>query len=150
MNTLFPIKSAFPEGFTYTPDFLTQEEEIKLNEQIQKIELHTFTLQGFTANRKVASFGYDYCFENGRHTKGKEIPVIFNSLIEKVSNNVSIKPTDFAELLVTEYPVGSVINWHGDAAPFDLISGISLMADCNFRLRPHEKTKPGICNFLSC
>jgi alkylated DNA repair dioxygenase AlkB len=34
-----------------------------------------------------------------------------------------------------------VINWHRDAPPFDIIAGISLLSDCIFRLRPHDKTK---------
>jgi alkylated DNA repair dioxygenase AlkB len=46
-----------------------------------------------------------------------------------------------AELLVTEYPPGSVINWHRDAPPFDLIAGISLSSDCTFKLRPHAEEK---------
>jgi alkylated DNA repair dioxygenase AlkB len=46
---------------------------------------------------------------------------------------------DFAELLVTEYP--SVINWHRDAPPFDIIVGISLLTDCTFRFRPHDKAR---------
>ncbi len=34
-----------------------------------------------------------------------------------------------------------MINWHRDAPPFDIIAGISLMSDCNFRLRPQDKAK---------
>jgi alkylated DNA repair dioxygenase AlkB len=54
-----------------------------------------------------------------------------------------------AELLVTEYPPGSVINWHRDAPPFDVIAGISLSADCTFKLRPHEKEKQNRKSILS-
>lgn len=42
---------------------------------------------------------------------------------------------------MTEYSPGTVINWHRDAPPFDLIAGISIRGDCKFRLRPHDKTK---------
>jgi len=112
-----------------------------LVDEISKMELHPFTFQGFKANRKVASFGYDYSFENGSLSKGKDIPQIFEFLIEKVGEYTSIKKDDFAELLVTEYPEKSVINWHRDAPPFDVIAGISLMADCTFRLRPFDKAK---------
>jgi len=149
MNTLFPIGPVFPEGFAYTSGFLTQDEESELYDQIQKLDLHEFTFQGFTANRKVASFGFDYSFENASLTKGKEIPPLFNFLINKVSKHLSIAPADFAELLVIEYPVGSVINWHRDAAPFDLIAGISLMSDCTFRLRPHDKAKQNRASVIS-
>jgi alkylated DNA repair dioxygenase AlkB len=141
MNTLFPIEPAYPDGFAYTPDFITKDEEMGLYEEIQKIELHNFNFQGFKANRKVASFGYDYSFDNGSITKGKNIPTVFDFLIRRVSLHLSIEPTAFAELLVTEYPVGSVINWHRDAPPFDIIAGISLISDCNFRLRPQYKAK---------
>ena len=141
MNTLFPIEPAYPEGFLYVPEFISEDEETILLKEISKVELHNFNFQGFQANRKVASFGYDYSFDNGNLTRGYEIPSTFNSLIEKVSRSVNIKPVEFAELLVTEYPPGAVINWHRDAPPFDIIAGISLMEDCNFRLRPNDKAK---------
>ncbi len=64
MRMLFPIEPAFPEGFSYSPDFLTQDEEMDLYNEIKIIELHNFNFHGFKANRKVASFGYDYSFDN--------------------------------------------------------------------------------------
>lgn len=131
----------FPEGFSYTPDFLNEAEETQLHQEILKTELGTFNFRGFEAKRKVASFGFDYHFEEMTLSKGKEIPQAFDPLIEKVASFLSIQKKNFAELLITEYPVGAVINWHRDAFPFDVIAGISLCADCTFRLRPHEKTK---------
>ncbi len=126
------------------PDFITEFEEIKFNENIQKLELHNFNFRGYTANRKVVSFGYDYSFENRILTKGTAIPSTFDFLLEKVSRQIDIAPADFAELLVIEYPPGAVINWHLDAPPFDLICGISLMCDCTFRLRPHDKANQNL------
>jgi alkylated DNA repair dioxygenase AlkB len=141
MNTLFDTESSFPPGFFYFPDFLTVEESAYLYEEISKIELHTFTFQGYKAKRNVASFGYDYNFENKSLVKGREIPKNFNALIEKVAKHLSVPKEDFVELLITQYPVGSVINWHRDAFPFDIIAGISLQSDSIFRLRPQDKTK---------
>src|SRR4028118_650968 len=112
MSTLFPVEFAYPEGFFYSPDFLTENEELKLYKEITKIDLHSFNFQGYEAKRKVASFGYDYRFENGRLTKGKSIPPTFDFLIEKVSKHLSVSQGEFAELLVPESPVGSVITWH--------------------------------------
>ncbi len=143
MNTLFPLEPIYPEGFSYQENFLTVEEERTLSQQVADIELHQFDFQGYKANRKVASFGYDYSFDNGRLSKGKEIPAAFESLVSKVSTSLAIDREKFSELLITEYPVGSVINWHRDAPPFDIIAGISLMADCTFRLRPQDKSKQG-------
>ena len=141
MNTLFPLSHFYPEGFTYKDEFLLREEEAELLQIISAIELHHFNFQGFTANRKVASFGYDYRFDNTGLAKGKPIPPAFDFLIDKISAYTTIPYKDFAELLVTEYPPGAVINWHRDAAPFDIIAGVSLCADCNFRMRPYNKEK---------
>lgn len=141
MNTLFPLEDAYPKGFIYQPDFLNIDEEELLIEQIQQIKLENFVFQGYTANRRVASFGYDYSFEKGALVKGKEIPAGFNFLIEKVAEKTSIPAKKFAELLIIEYPMGTVINWHRDAPPFDLIAGISLSSDCTYRLRPLDKAK---------
>lgn len=141
MNTLFPLDNNWPEGFQYVDNFISIKEENELIEAIRKNELHSFSFQGFEAKRKVASFGYDWSFDKRSLSKGKEIPVIFHPLINKAASFLSVSSQAFAELLLTEYPPGSVINWHRDAAPFDIIAGISLLSDCTFRLRPHDKTK---------
>jgi alkylated DNA repair dioxygenase AlkB len=141
MQTLFPVEPVLPAGFQYFPDFLTVAEEVQLLSELKNIELHIFNFQGFEAKRKVASFGYDYSFDRRSLSKGKDIPASFNWLIKNVSEKIGLDPNLVAELLVTEYPPGSVINWHRDAPPFNLIAGISLLTDCNFRLRPQEKEK---------
>jgi len=141
LTELFPISLKLPEGFTYRENFLTPEEEQLLLQTVRGIEVTPMIFQGYEAKRKVASFGYDYSFDTRKLTKGKDIPQDLGWLIEKVARYLSISPGDVAELLVTEYPVGSVINWHRDAPPFDVIVGISLLSDCIFRLRPHDKEK---------
>jgi alkylated DNA repair dioxygenase AlkB len=148
MDTLFPMQF-FPPGFTYIPDFLTSSEAQSLYNTISKIELHTFSFQGFEAKRQVASFGHDYNFDQKSISAGQEIPVVFKPIIKKVADHLQINPEDFQELLLTEYPIGSVINWHRDAFPFDVIVGISLCADCIFRLRPHDKNKRGKGSVIS-
>jgi len=149
MSTLFPIHEIYPAGFSYIPEFIGHDEELSLIREIEKIPLHTFKFHGYEARRKVASFGYDYSFDSNRLTEGKKIPRAFHPLIEKVALHLKIAATDFAEVLLTEYPPGSVINWHRDAHPFDIIAGISLLSDCTFRLRPYEKEKQGRGSVLS-
>src|SRR5438067_6383922 len=114
MATLFPLEPVYPEGFFYYPDFLTEEEETTLCREISKLELHNLDYHGYKASRKIISFGYDYNFENNKLTKGKDIPAVFDFVIEKVAKHLSITLNKFAELLITEYPVGAVINWHRD------------------------------------
>jgi alkylated DNA repair dioxygenase AlkB len=140
-NGLFPKDSFMPRGFQYVEDFITAEEERGLLRALEDIPLHTFVFQGFEAKRKVESFGYDYSFDNRQLSKGKEIPDSFRWLISRVADFVKVEPGRIQELLLTEYPIGAVINWHRDAFPFELIAGISLAADCLFKLRPHEKEK---------
>src|SRR5688572_14245159 len=147
MLTLFP--PLYPEGFNYTEGFITEDEEKLLLKIISGIALHTFNFQGFEAKRKVATFGYDWNFSTRVLSKGLEMPAGLKFIIDKVAQHLSIDSADFAELLITEYPVGSVINWHRDAPPFDLIAGISLMSNCVFRLRPHDKAKQGRGSIIS-
>jgi alkylated DNA repair dioxygenase AlkB len=128
-----------PEGFEYYPDFLSEQEENDLLNIISAYELETFVFQGYTAKRKVASFGFNYSFDNRKLSEGRPVPEEFRFLIAKAAGAVHLSPDHFEELLITEYPEGSVINWHRDAPPFDLIAGISLLSDCRFRLRPQSK-----------
>lgn len=141
MTTLFPVEPAFPKGFQYHPYFISDAEEQQLLSWIKNIPLHTFLFQGYEAKRRVASFGYDYSFDKRNLTKGKAIPSEFVPLIQKTSEFLKLGENEIAELLITEYPVGAVINWHRDSPPFDLIAGISLAGDCQFKLRPHDKEK---------
>jgi alkylated DNA repair dioxygenase AlkB len=141
MHTLFDIEPAYPPGFQYMENFLSEQEEETLLKVINGVSLHSFRFQGYEAKRRVASFGRDWNFEKRELTKGRDIPESFQWLVERVGQKLAIPANDFVELLITEYPVGSVINWHRDAPPFELIAGVSLQADCTFKLRPYEKDK---------
>ena len=149
MQSLFPLEPILPEGFAYYPDFLTGKEEEDLCTEIKNTPLHIFHFQGYEAKRKVASFGYDWSFENRTLSKGEPMPQAFDWLLNKVSKHLSIKKEDMAELLLTEYPVGAVINWHRDAPPFDVIVGISLLSNCVFRFRPHDNAKQNRNSIIS-
>jgi alkylated DNA repair dioxygenase AlkB len=150
MELLFKIpEPKFPGGFMYHPEFINEQEELDLLKYISTIPLHSFNFHGFEAKRRVASFGFDYNFEKRSLTEGKPIPNVFDPLISKVANKLHMAAGDFAELLVTQYPIGAVINWHRDAFPFEVIAGISLCSNCNFRLRPHDQEKQKRSSLLS-
>ena len=140
MATLFPTEFFLPDGFQYIPEFITEKEEQDLLKLISTIDLRIFIFRGFEAKRKSASFGADYHFDSRQLTPGAAIPLGFQPLIGKVTNHLSLQK-EIGELLVLEYPEGAVINWHRDAPPFDVIVGISLLSDCTFLLRPHDKAK---------
>ncbi|MES2703639.1 MAG: alpha-ketoglutarate-dependent dioxygenase AlkB [Bacteroidota bacterium] len=135
------MQPGYPDGFSYSADFITAGEEQQLLEAIADTELHALNFRGFTAKRRVASYGYDYNFDERAISKGTPIPQSFHFLVEQVAAHVNIPASRFAELLLTHYPQGSVINWHRDAPPFGLVAGISLLSDCTFRFRPYAKAK---------
>ncbi|MBC7426876.1 MAG: hypothetical protein H7321_10105 [Bacteroidia bacterium] len=139
MNTLFPLETFLPEGFKYYEDFLTVEEEKLLCRIISTLELKPLIFQGFEAKRKIAGFGVEYHFNSRSISAGNQIPEKFDFLLNKVSKISGISSADLAKMLITEYPPGSVINWHRDGPPFETIIGISLLSDCIFKMRPYDK-----------
>jgi alkylated DNA repair dioxygenase AlkB len=142
MHTLFP-NELYPPGFELSFDFITRDEERFLCERIRQTELHTFMFHGFEAKRRVASFGHDYSFDQRKLAQGRPVPPEFGFLTERIALKLGIAASELEELLITEYPVGAVINWHRDAPPFDIITGVSLASDCTFRLRPYDKSIRG-------
>jgi alkylated DNA repair dioxygenase AlkB len=124
MNTLFPIGPELPVGFLYHPNFISVKEEELLIEACRNSSPHPMIFQGYTALRKVKSFGFDYNFDSRQISPGESIPQAFDFIVDKVADFTGIAKKLWAELLVTEYPPGSVINWHRDAPPFDVIVGI--------------------------
>lgn len=139
MNTLFDIGPVLPQGFTYFPSFITAEEEKFLLETIASLDLQPMKFHEYEAKRKVISFGSGWSFTGQCLKAGNPIPQEFQFLVEKIAQQLAIPTGRIAQFLVTEYPPGSVINWHRDAPPFDIVAGVSLLNDCIFKLRPHQK-----------
>ncbi len=141
MSTLFDLEPVLPQGFAYHPNFISVEEEEQLLQFISSINMETMKFHQYEAKRKVAGFGQGWSFTEQQIKEGTEIPPAFEFIKERIAKKLSIDANQFVQLLVTEYPVGAVINWHRDAPPFDIVAGVSLLADCTFKLRPHEKEK---------
>jgi len=141
MNTLFDIGPVLPAGFTYSPGFITEAEEIQLIKAIEQFDLQNMKFHEYEAKRKVISFGRGWSFTEQQLKQGNPIPGEFNFLVERIASHLQIPTASIAQFLITEYPVGSVINWHRDAPPLETIVGVSLLSDCIFKLRPHDKEK---------
>jgi alkylated DNA repair dioxygenase AlkB len=139
MNTLFDISPVLPPGFDYYPGFITEAEEADLVNVIEQFDLQTMKFHEYEAKRKVISFGLGWSFTEQKLKQGNVIPVQFDFLVDRIAQQLSIPTELIAQFLITEYPVGSVINWHRDAPPFDIIAGVSLLTDCSFKLRPQDK-----------
>ena len=141
MNTLFDIAPVLPPGFSYYPGFISGVEENLLLEAIKALELNPMKFHQYEAKRKVISFGRGWSFTEQQLKQGDPIPGAFHFLVQKIAKQLKIPEDKIAQFLITEYPVGSVINWHRDAPPFDIIAGVSLLSNCNFKLRPYAKEK---------
>src|SRR3954463_7789087 len=126
MNTLFDIAPILPPGFNYYPAFITETEEMQLVKAIENFDLQNMKFHQYEAKRKVISFGKGWSFTEQKLKEGNDIPSEFSSLVTKIANQLSIPEASIAQMLLTEYPPGSVINWHRDAPPFDIIAGLSL------------------------
>lgn len=145
MKTLFPdiapprpaLPARLPRGFSYHRDFLSLAEERELLAQLALLELKASQYHEYTALRKTASFSLGYGAASGRLLERPSAPEFLRDLAAKVAHFVGRDPRAFPAALVTEYPPGAPIGWHRDAPPFAVIYGVSLGADCSFRLRPH-------------
>lgn len=149
MDSLFPELNAYPSGFSYFPDFISEAEEKALCDLCASLDLQQFYFHGHLAKRKTASYGREYHFTSRSISEGKPIPEGVKFLAAKVAAQCGCAPSDFQQVLFSEYPPGSVINWHRDAPPFDFIAGISLLSDCVFRLRPYDKEKQNRKSIIS-
>ena len=117
MNTLFDISPVLPPGFTYTENFISYEEETALLNAVKELDLNNMKFHQYEAKRKVISFGRGWSFTEQQLKQGNAIPGEFDFLVEKIAAKLSITEELIAQFLITEYPVGSVINWHRDAPP---------------------------------
>jgi alkylated DNA repair dioxygenase AlkB len=77
----------------------------------------------------------NYSFETFKATPGPPIPGFLLPLRERAAAFAAVDADALAEALITEYPPGAAIGWHRDAAPFDIVIGISLLSASRMRFR---------------
>ena len=126
---------ALPEGFRYQPDFLSEEDERSLLEQVKFLPFREFEFHGFTGKRRVVSFGWRYDFNGGGLTKTEDIPKFLSGIRARAERFAGIAPGELQQILITEYAPGAAIGWHKDRSVFGDVVGISLLSACTFRLR---------------
>ncbi len=80
-------------------------------------------------------YGLHYSFTSRALSPAAEIPDAFEMICTRAAQVANVNPSDFSEVLVTEYPPGAGIGWHRDATPFGIIAGISLAANCRMRFQ---------------
>lgn len=132
----------------YEPDFLSPEEEAALLRQIETLPLAPMKYQGFTALRRVVSYGGQYDFSAHRLNEAEPLPPWLQPLREKAAGWLGIAPDRFTQALVAEYRPGTPLGWHRDVPDFEDVVGISLLDDAVLRFRPYPPTEPKRANVI--
>lgn len=122
-----------PPGFVYRDDFITRDEESALAAEISALEFSNFEMRGAIARRRVAFFGQSYT-AGDRH---RPIPEFLLPLRAQLGEWAEVPPAAFAMALINEYGPGAPIGWHRDAPQYEIITGVSLLAQCRMKLRPY-------------
>ncbi|MDB5539959.1 MAG: alkylated repair protein [Devosia sp.] len=128
-------QSPYPPGFSYRPEFLSEQEEAALVEQVALLPLKEFEFHGFTGKRRTASFGWKYDFSAQRLQEAEPFPPFLLPFRAAAAAQFALRPDAFEQMLVTEYAPGAGIGWHKDRSVFGVITGISLAAPGLLRLR---------------
>ncbi len=138
---LFGNQTDLPAGFRYLPGLIDEDEEQTLAQHIAEQNLAPFEFHGFLGKRRVISFGHRYQYgAGGGLKKGDEMPSFVIPIRSRVASAFNLDPTQFVQVLLTEYASGAAIGWHKDRSVFGDVIGISLLSPCTFRFRRTAET----------
>lgn len=137
-----PAAPVLPEGMRYEPEFLTQAEEQALVALAQSLRLQEMNYKGYTARRRVASYGGSYDFDANRLREAQTLPPSLEPLRDKVAAWLGIASGDFTQALVAEYRPGTPLGWHRDVPDFEDVVGVSLLGEATMRLRTYPPRDP--------
>jgi alkylated DNA repair dioxygenase AlkB len=144
---LFGETTRLPDGLVYERDFISPAQEQDLLNEIGKLPLREADYKGYTAKRRIASFGSAYDFTSKALDPGPPLPDFLLPLRERIAAWLDLAATRFPHALVTEYRPGTALGWHRDVPQFEVIVGISLHSACRMRFRryppeKHSRKKP--------
>lgn len=131
-----------PEGMRYATDFLSSDGETELLRRIADLPLTPMQYQGYTALRRVVSYGGSYDFSRQRLEPAEPLPAWLDGLRAEAGRWAGIAPGEFTQALVAEYRPGTPLGWHRDVPDFEDVVGISLLAEATMRFRPYPPRGP--------
>lgn len=137
-----PAAPELPEGMRYVPGFLAPAEEESLVALAQSLPLAEMNYKGYTARRRVASYGGSYDFDANRLREAHALPPSLEPLRARVAEWLGVAPGAFTQVLVAEYRPGTPLGWHRDVPDFEDIVGVSLLGEATMRLRPYPPRDP--------
>ena len=131
-----------PPGMAYQTDFLTPQEEAAWIEVVASLPLKEMNYRGYTARRRVVSYGGTYDFQAHRLEPASELPVQLEPLRTKAADWLGVPADAFTQVLVAEYREGTPLGWHRDVPDFEDVVGVSLLNEAVMRLRPYPPREP--------
>ena len=134
---LFEGVQAGPPGLQYEFDFLTQAEEADLLATIATLALREADYRGYTAKRRIASYGAGYDFDANMLRPAPPVPPFLFPLRTRVAVRAGVPAERLTHALVTEYRPGTALGWHRDVPDFEWVAGVSLGTPCRMRFRPY-------------
>jgi alkylated DNA repair protein (DNA oxidative demethylase) len=133
----FPLEGA-PDGLLFEPEIMTPAEEAAFLDVIKTLPFGAFRMHGVDARRRVVRFGAHYVSGSAEMRATSEFPPSLEPPRQRAAAFLSMPVSVLSESLVTEYPPGAAIGWHGDSPPFGVVAGISLSGACRMRFQRGE------------
>src|SRR4051812_35544547 len=140
-SDLFKTELCPPAGFRYRPDVVSEADEKRLVQELANLEFAPFEFHGFLGKRRVVSFGRRYDFNEGGLKGAEEMPAFLLPLRDAAAGAFGLDPSNFQQVLLTEYAPGAPIGWHKDRSVFGDVIGVSLLSPCSFRFRRKLRAK---------
>jgi alkylated DNA repair dioxygenase AlkB len=139
---LFPASPLLPEGMIYETEFLDREEEAHWIEVAASLPLKEMNYRGYTARRRVVSYGGKYDFSAHRLEPSLPLPAQLEPLRTKAAAWLRVAPEAFTQTLVAQYREGTPLGWHRDVPDFEDVVGVSLLGEGVMRFRPYPPREP--------
>jgi alkylated DNA repair dioxygenase AlkB len=139
---LFAPGPTLPEGMVYETGFLDAAEEAHWIALAASLPLKEMNYKGYTARRRVVSFGGKYDFSANRLEAASPLPAELEPLRAKAGAWAGIAPEAFTQVLVAEYREGTPLGWHRDVPDFEDVIGVSLLGEAVMRFRPYPPREP--------
>ena len=128
-------------GLKYEDQLIGKDDERKLMQHLDRLELAPFRFHGWLGNRKTQSFGWRYDFDDASFSPTTSIPDWLQPLRRDAAAFAGIAAEDFVHVLLARYDPGAGIGWHRDRDVFEKVVGISLNTSATLRFR--QRTNGG-------